>query len=229
MSDLPSVEEYAAAYHGIRGRVRAMIEKTNSSQLEAICPATPAWRVRDTLAHVSGVPADILAGRMENVASNEWTQAQVDARANSDVDGMLAAWDSEASQLDPIMGAFPIVSLGQMVFDAYTHELDIAHALGVVTDKAVPAASYAFAWVIANGGAGTQQPLVLITEIGPVDFGAVQASSASVEISRFDFFRAATGRRSAQQIAQYPASGPVDPQLMLLAPIFALSAVDIVE
>ncbi len=229
MTDLPTVEEYATAYHGLRARVRSMITDATAAQLEMICPTTPAWRVRDTLAHVSGVPSDVLAGRMENVASDAWTQAQVDARRDFTTEQMLDAWDVEAPQLDPIMGMFPIVSLGQMVFDAYTHELDIAHALGIVTDHSVPAAGLAFDWVVANGGLGTKQPLVLNTEVGRVEFGRVTPASASLDVSRFDFMRAATGRRSAAQIKAYSSSSEVDPALMLIAPIFSLSALDIVE
>ncbi len=229
MFELLTVAHYSAAYHGIRERVRALIGSASDAQLESMCPTTPAWRVRDTLAHLGGVPCDILAGRMENVASDEWTQAQVDMRTEWSIAKILDAWDDEGEQLVPIMEMFPIVSLGQMVFDAYTHELDIAHALGVVTDHSVDVAQYSFQWAVTVAGPGTTQPLHLCTPNGEVAFGPATDTSPTLTIDAFDFARAATGRRSANQIAAYESSAAIDPHKLLLAPFFSVSAVDIVE
>ena len=228
MSEEPTVEQLRDAYRGIRGRVRTMIEGATEAQLATLCPTTPAWRVRDTLAHLGGVPSDVLAGNLEGVASDAWTQAQVDARTETPVSTLLDDWDDEGTQIEPAMPLFPIVTLGQMVFDAVTHEVDIAHALGVKADRISDAVVYSFEWVVRQSGPTTQQPLLLQTEVGDVPFG-VSDDAIALEISRFEFMRAATGRRSAAQIAALPASRAVDPQQMLAAPIFALSAFDIVE
>lgn len=229
MGELPTPEQYGAQYHAIRSRTRSMIDGANDGQLEAICPTTPAWRVRDTLAHLAGVPADILAGRIDGVASDAWTQAQVDMRRDWSIARILDAWDEEAPQLEPVFPLMPIATLGQMVLDAYTHELDIAHALGVAVDHSLEVASYAFDWTVEHGGRGTRQPLTLATDRGEVAYGAAGSDAPRLEISQFDFFRSATGRRSAQQILGYVADGTVDPELVLMAPLFRLSEVDITE
>lgn len=228
MIEEPTVEQLRDAYRGVRSRVRTMIEAASPDQLESVCPTTPAWRVRDTLAHVGGVPCDILAGKLEGVASDVWTQAQVDARVATPVNEILDAWDDEGAQIEPMMSLFPIVTLGQMVFDAVTHELDIAHSLGVAADRSSDAVAYAFGWIARNAGPGTLQPLVLHTDAGEVPFGSSE-DPISVEVSQFDFMRAATGRRSAEQIAAFTSSRPLDPSQLLAAPIFALSTIDIVE
>lgn len=53
----------AAAYRALRERVSAMVAGAPNEQLQAIAPATPEWRVHDVIAHMVGVPADVLAGR----------------------------------------------------------------------------------------------------------------------------------------------------------------------
>ena len=228
MSEEPTVEQLRDAYRGIRGRVRVMIEASSEAHQATVCPTTPAWRVRDTLAHLCGVPSDILAGNLEGVASDAWTQAQVDARRDTPVAALLDAWDDEGTQIEPMMPLFPIVTLGQMVFDAVTHELDIAHALGVKADHDSDAVVYSFDWVVRRCGPATQQPLTLRTEVGEIAFGEAPDPIA-IEISRFDFMRAVTGRRSTAQIEAYPSSRTLDPQKVLIEAIFTVSAFDVVE
>ena len=54
-------------------------------------PTCPAWTVKDVLAHVTGIPADIIAGRLDGVATDRWTAAQVEARRDKTVDEITAA------------------------------------------------------------------------------------------------------------------------------------------
>ena len=51
------------------GSTRARARRDPRAAARAIAPATPEWRVHDVLAHLVGVPADILAGRLDGVAS----------------------------------------------------------------------------------------------------------------------------------------------------------------
>lgn len=52
----------------------------------------PEWRVRDVLAHLAGATADIASGNLADVASDEWTGAQVDARRDVPIDEVLDEW-----------------------------------------------------------------------------------------------------------------------------------------
>ena len=87
---------------------------------------------------------------------------------------------------------------------------------------------YSFGWAVRYFSGTTQQPLLLQTEAGDIEFGS-DDDPITIEISRFDFIRAATGRRSAQQISSYVSSHAIDPQLVLGASIFTLSTFDVVE
>ena len=64
-----------------RPRARGGRAASTRRRSSASSPATPQWRVHDVLAHLVGVPDDVVHGRMDGLASDAWTQAQVDARA----------------------------------------------------------------------------------------------------------------------------------------------------
>ena len=73
--------DYEAAYRELRERVTELLADRTDAELEQVAPATPAWRVRDVVAHMAGVCDDIMNGNMAGVATDAWTQAQVDKRA----------------------------------------------------------------------------------------------------------------------------------------------------
>ena len=75
---LVSIDEVAVSYIALRARVIDLLRSTPESSGNIVVPCTPAWTVRQLSAHLVGVPEDILAGRMEGVASDAWTQAQVE-------------------------------------------------------------------------------------------------------------------------------------------------------
>ena len=124
-----SPEDLFAGYCGVRARVRAAVESVPTAALDARCPATPDWRVHDVLAHLVGVPNDVLAGRLEGVATDPWTQAQVDARRDTTAAEMLDAWDADGTAMEPLFAVVGFERFGQMLFDAITHENDLCHAL----------------------------------------------------------------------------------------------------
>src|SRR4051794_2958279 len=130
-------EELIEAYRGVRRRVRAAVESeaAHEERLARPCPATPAWTVHDTLAHLVGVPHDVRTGNIEGVASDPWTQAQVDARRGMSEAEMLDEWDDDSVAIEPMFAAVGFGTFGQMVFDAFTHEIDIHHALGLHADR----------------------------------------------------------------------------------------------
>ena len=116
--------ELIEAYKGVRARVRAAVEAAAPDAMSATCPATPEWRVHDLLAHLVGVANDVREGRIDGVATNPWTQAQVDARLTMSEAEMLDTWDADSVAIEPLFEAVGFGTFGQMVFDAVTHEYD---------------------------------------------------------------------------------------------------------
>jgi len=171
----------------------------------------------------------VLAGRIDGVATDPWTQAQVDARRDTPIAEMLDAWDADGASIEPMMSAFPPASLGQMIFDATTHEHDLRHGLAACGARDSTAVVQSFDWIVRVAGPERPEALVLRTEHGEFALGQGEPV-ATIGLSRFELVRAVVGRRSAAQIAAYHWHGtPPRPELLLVAPIFRLATSDLVE
>jgi uncharacterized protein (TIGR03083 family) len=121
--------DYAGAYHEVRVGLIELLRSRTEPELDTIAPATPEWRVRDIAAHLAGVCDDITQGNMAGVASDAWTAAHVAKRADWTMDQLLTDWGEQANVVEDQMNAWG-PGMGQMVFDAFTHEQDIRGALG---------------------------------------------------------------------------------------------------
>jgi len=92
-------------------------------------PACPGWTVHDVLAHVTGVAADVLAGRMDGVTTPAWTAAQVAARRESAASDIAHEWKEVAPAFAAIVDDFPGWYGPQVVADITVHEQDLRGAL----------------------------------------------------------------------------------------------------
>ena len=72
-----------------RERVSALVRGAGDEAGQRVVPACPRWTVRDVVAHLTGVCDDILAGRLDGVATDPWTDAQVARRAGRPVEDIL--------------------------------------------------------------------------------------------------------------------------------------------
>ena len=214
-------ESHAVAYKSLRARVRDLVEAADPSALTVIVPATPRWRAHDVLAHLVGVPDDVVNGRMENVASEAWTQAQVDARAAVTPRELLDEWDEKGAQFEVLLAASPAAIAGQAIFDAGTHEHDLRSALGAPGARDSDAIRSGWEWIVDARTRGNAPAICFVTEDGEETSGMGERV-ARVEASRFELFRAVAGRRTAAEIAGYAWDREPDPQLLLAADFFSL-------
>src|SRR2546430_15013614 len=86
--------DYAQTYGALRSRVSDLVRGADDEQLQRHTPAAPEWRVRDVVAHLSGITADINAGNLDGVATDPWTARQVDARRDWSIEQVLDEWDT---------------------------------------------------------------------------------------------------------------------------------------
>ncbi len=214
--------DYAGAYSSLRGRVIELIRGATDEQLDARPPATPDWRTRDVLAHLTGATTDILTGQLDGVATDPWTQKQVDTRREWPIEDVIAEWERNGPQIDPLIPSFGGVA-GQFLADSVTHEHDIRGALDAPGARESDALEIGFRWLgdrVAEmrdqAGAGA---LRVETEAGSHTFGSGDVTETCTT-TRFDFCRASTGRRSAEQIAAWTWDGDPRPELLVM-PIFA--------
>ena len=214
-------EGHDVAYRDLRRRVRAVVEQIDPSALERIAPATPKWSAHDVLAHLVGVPEDVVNGRMDGIASDAWTQAQVDRRAAASVGELLAEWDDCAPPFEALLAGGPAEITGQAIFDAGTHEHDLLNALGIAGDRDSRAIGVGWEWIVNARTRGNAPAICFVTESGEQISGTGDAV-ARVEAPRFELFRAVSGRRTADEIKGYGWDREPDPRLLIAADFFSI-------
>src|SRR5262249_34453842 len=94
------VEGIGPIYADGRLRLADLVAAASSDEHMASVPGCPEWAVRDVVAHVTGVCADVIAGNVDGVATEPWTAAQVAARRQQSVDDILTEWSEVAPQVE---------------------------------------------------------------------------------------------------------------------------------
>lgn len=190
---LVSTDQVAISYAALRVRVIDLLRLTPESSGNTVVPCTPAWTVRQLAAHLVGVPEDILAGRMEGVASDAWTHAQVERFGHLTLTELADIFDASAPQIDVILQHIPQPAISQFVMDAVTHEQDMRSALGVDGGRDSTA---------IDVGVGFFLSLIEVSD--PPLFNELITSSAS----SWDILRSLTGRRTIEQMSSLGLNGP---------------------
>jgi uncharacterized protein (TIGR03083 family) len=220
----------ATAYRALRTRVSDLVRNSDPAAVDAMAPATPEWRVRDIVAHVSGVNTDIVNGNLNGVATDEWTDAQVATRRDWSIEELLDEWETNGSTVEANVAMLGSAA-GQWVYDACTHEHDIRHALGAPgardTDAVAIGFSFGTHWLGATLDGKGAPGLDLATDAGSKAVGTGDPRVA-LRVDRFELLRAMTGRRSLAQMAAYDWGGPPQAALLILGP-FSPRGADFVE
>ena len=192
MTFLQSDSEVVQAYLEFRTRVVNLIREIPESQASLSVPLCPDWEVSGLISHIVGVPEDILAGRMEGVTTDAWTQAQVDRHEGESLSQLADALLATATEFDVLLPHIPSPTNSQMMMDAVTHEHDLRHAVGRSDSQDSLAVTVALGWLlnmVEGKVPGRAQELI--------DSG----------ISRFELMRSLTGRRSVEQMKQLGLDG----------------------
>lgn len=88
-------------------------------------PCTPLWTARDVLSHVSGLPDDLLAGRIDGAATEPWTRSQVERNAGNEVGELL---DRLLSQYESVGSAIDAMGEGRLPFSRTRHPTGVGAA-----------------------------------------------------------------------------------------------------
>jgi len=182
---LVSADQVAISYIALRARVIDLLRSTPESSGNMVVPCTPEWTVRQLAAHLVGVPEDVLAGRMEGVASDAWTNAQVELFGDLTLTELANLFESSAPKIDAIVHNIPQPIISQFVMDAVTHEQDMRSALGVPGGRDSKAIEV---------GVGFFLNLIEVSD--PPLFDALVNTS----VSPWDLLRSLTGRRTVEQM-----------------------------
>lgn len=221
---MDAVEEWGAAYE----RVRELVTGLDEGQAETPVPACPGWTVRQLLAHMVGLGADVLRGDEPDDHNSTWTQRQVDERSDRSVDELLGEWASVAEPLKQWMRENTTRPLGDIVI----HEQDLRGALGVPGGQGTDGLAALRDRIV--GGFGEQvadlDPVALVgDEWTWCSSGAPEDAPVVVRAPDFDLTRALMTRRSASQLRGWTERGDIGPYLASFAALGPLPEADLSE
>lgn len=194
-----------AAYVDLRTRVVELLHSLPETDADRMVPHCPKWTVRDLAAHLLGVPEDILAGRMDGVTTEAWTQSQVERHRGETLTRIASQWAATAAGIDPLLPQVPPPTNSQLVLDAVTHEHDLRHAVGR------PGARDSSAIEVALG---------FLFDMGERRGSDIAAELEHDGIDRFELVRALSGRRSAEQIERLGLDSARIVALLADSPLF---------
>jgi hypothetical protein len=117
-------------YRASRARIIERVTVLDDAGTDRMVPACPAWRIRDALSHVTGIAADLGAGRMPSGNTQEWIDGHVASRRDQPVDRVADEWLDSG-----VEGFIERSGSGQLLLDVCAHEHDIFHALGEAGDR----------------------------------------------------------------------------------------------
>jgi uncharacterized protein (TIGR03083 family) len=235
----------SAVYAEGRHRIGDLLLSLPASDAERRVPTCPGWTVRDVVAHVVGVCADILAGNLVGVATDPWTAAQVRARRGRSLAELVEEWSDAAPRVEAFADHFPGHAGPQWVADLTTHEHDIRTAVDQQGARRCHGVELGLEFLVSGGlhsaiserglpplgiQADQRQWIIGNAERPTGEARVNPAADVGLIAPSFELFRALTGRRSTAQIRRL--EWRVDAERYLPAfqfGPFTTSSLDIVE
>jgi uncharacterized protein (TIGR03083 family) len=241
--------DLGVAYRETHDDLVALVRDLDEGTLNSMVPSTPAWSVRDVVAHLSGMARDVSLGeapevfatmivdRSKLILADLHTVRQVADRSELLLEELLAEWAGHADALVPMLsGERPLpVSAPfadrMVVTDAVTHAQDVRNGVGRPGERESAAVSVAF--ISFAGGLGMRlgslgMPALRLAYGRKERVVGDGAPAATVEAERYELYRAIAGRRSRRQIRSFRWTGDPEPYLPVF-PAYAERVVDLVE
>ena len=219
----------AAQYRAARERMTALVEEGGDAG-RAPVPACPAWTAADLVAHVTGLAADLGAGRRPGPDLQVWVDQLVEDRRDRSVADVAAEWTETAPSFEAMVEDKPYRWWG-LVYDVLVHEHDLRGALerpGERDGEAVDVA-LALGLRLVQGDLDKHglPAFRLVTDdgvhvVGEGEFGL------TLEASRFEALRLLGSRRTMDQLRAAAFTGDLERYLPGLVHM-ALPAEDLGE
>lgn len=222
----------AELYLDVVARLRDIVV---AADVDTVVPTCPAWRVRDVMAHLTGLAEDWVTDNLSGYASEGWTANQVTRHASLPIEQLTDRLASAAEELvalpdHPVMGPPARFAFG----DAVVHEADIRGALdgGRVPPDAVAASlkGQIAMWRLTLKQA--EAPTVLLqTELREWWLGTPDdPAHINVSTEAYEVFRALAGRRSENQVRSWRWSDDPSPVIAHGLPYpFTFALVDVAD
>lgn len=177
----------------------------DDERADRVVAATPAWTVTDVYRHLAGSCDDVLAGRLDGVTTDPWTQAQVDARAARPLADVVSEWVALAREIDALLDSLGDAMDARFFIDAWTHEQDLRGTLGVPGGRDDSVVTDHLAGVVKGVCVRVRRAGLAPIEVRSGD--AVNRSGDEpaivLEVEPFELLRGTLGRRSRRQLMEW--------------------------
>ena len=232
--------DLADLYEQLRDEISEVVAGLEPDALGTPVPATPGWTIRDVVAHLAADATCVIAGDFPReffeafgepaaVAKvNDWTARQVEEREGRSLEELLQEWKTSGTELAEMMRGnqpwpddmLPFVDR-ILLTDATVHQQDIFGALGIDRARESAPIKIGLTGYVATMGwrlAATGLPPLRL-DVGEKSYVTGESEpGATVHASRFELFRAMSGRRNPAQIAAYPWDGDAEPYIEFFYP-----------
>lgn len=224
--------EIADLYEETRSQIIEQVRDLDDESLARPVPATPGWTIKDVVAHLTGdaacviradFPREFFAAFGDPAAVevlNAWTAKMVDERRDRSLDEIIDEWDREAAVLTDMMRSgewpneIPMFADRVMLTDLTVHQQDLNGALGIEAERDGVPIKLGVGGYIGVMGLRLQSdggPTLRLVTPEKTWLAGVDEPAATVTATRFEFFRALSGRRSWDQVLDYDWAGDPEP------------------
>ena len=217
-------------YRASRIRLIEQAGHLTEAQQNVQVPATPLWTVADVYRHLTGVPSDVLTGRLQGGGTPEWTGYQVSTRADRGLAEVCAEWEENAEKFEQIIHESGF-QMARPCLDVWSHEQDIRGALGLeanTSDAAIPTLVVSLLAMLREGWKRNPElPTVDFVVDGTSHVLGQGDPELSLRISGYELLRSIFSRRSKDQLLAADWSGPNPERILPALCLFPLPEHDL--
>ena len=215
-------------YPELREQLITLVLSLDADDRARTVPLTPGWTIEQVVAHLCGLNADVIAGVVEGLGTDERTSAQVSSRAGRSLEEVCEEWRGHDKAMQAVTAEVPLLEQ-RLAADLVIHLQDVQHALGLAvdeTDVATASAAHVYGMRIPERWAAVTGLQVLIE----LSDGYRSASDGNPDLTLrttpYDFLRSVSGRRSRAQVEALDWSGDASAVLDHFSPYATLGDVD---
>jgi uncharacterized protein (TIGR03083 family) len=212
-ADRAATVDTVSLYEALRREVVGLVVEASAEEQVRRVAATPAWRVRDVLAHLAAIPYDLNRQDFGQGDPEAWTEAQVERHRDDPVEAIAAAWDAEMPVFAEGLRLFGYPIGAHYVGDLHAHLQDVRSTLGLPPHDDPGTVRVALDFYLDSLDehlrAGPVGSLVVVAGDEVHEVGAGEPR-ATLTAPAFEVLRALSGRRSLTQIRAMDWEGEVD-------------------
>jgi len=121
-------------YPELREQLITLVLSLDADDRARTVPLTPGWTIEQVVAHLCGLNADVIAGVVEGLGTDERTSAQVSSRAGRSLEEVCEEWRGHDKAMQAVTAEVPLLEQ-RLAADLVIHLQDVQHALGLAVDE----------------------------------------------------------------------------------------------